>query len=535
MKNSLGKAIILIGALFLSACTKEQLQKLEQFALFDRPVGKVGADFCTMKPDSTKSNLKFIFILDKSGSNQVDYDAGNLAIQGTDVDGSRRYVPLQQFLANAPDDPSVYYSLINFDTNPRAIKNFTNSRTDFGTTIASEHNPNNSSPAQPVDGGFTNYIGALGLASDMIKQDITQSITVSQATGVITSSFYVIFFISDGAPYTNVNNQLVLQDKTFVLNAITGMLGYKAAYPAYVESVQVHTGYYFNVLDPTAQQYLADMAAGGNGNSYTFAAGRSIDFRAFSVPVRQVKHSLRDVFVKNMNTTWWNGKAMPDSDGDGIPDEVELRLGSNPLKADSDDNGVSDFVEYTLLGRPCKDAACSPAGAEPFTSCNAYRQNIPGKPKFGDLDKDGLNDCEESLIGSKRDSWDSNNTWIPDYLAFMNGISFLPGSPFNPFADPDNDGVNNYAEIKGNSPMLYDNSKILGLKTYKYVLEQTSVDTQADCYHLSVSNVATASPNDRIRIWIMEGTAIIDDKRYMRVGEKKMTGGNVDFGSEDFQ
>jgi hypothetical protein len=48
-----------------------------------------------------------------------------------------------------------------------------------------------------------------------------------------------------------------------------------------------------------------------------------------------------------------------DTDNDGLPDAMELLLGTSPQHVDSDGDGVADGVEYPLAGVPLSDP-CAP-------------------------------------------------------------------------------------------------------------------------------------------------------------------------------
>lgn len=517
-----GFLMISVGTL---SCFDQNLDPLSPFAGQDSEFATVRADFCTMDADQVKGNLKFVFVIDKSGSNQNLPDA-----LGTDAQGARRYLPLLNFLGAGAADPTVYYSLVNFSTNASLVQGFTNDRTSFTSLIQRESNPANATPAQPTDGGWTNYLAALTTVNNLISGDIA----AAKLQPEIQSSYYVVIFVSDGAPWVSDTQ---LQSSVDILNAVLTVKGYQETEKEWVESIQIHTGYYYNdSLDTQAQQLLKDMAAKGDGDSYQFSSGQIIDFNQFSVPTRQVKHALRDILVENVNTTWWEGSLLQDSDGDGLPDSVEVASGSDPRNKDTDGNGISDFVEYISTGKPCSDAGCLASKAAPYTSCNRFVKtgwNGVGS-KFTDQDKDLLNDCEESVIlGSKMDTFDSNGDWIPDEMEFRRKMAFLPGR-VETMLDPDNDGVNSYNELKFFTPPAYPNDKVLGLRSYDYDLSVVSQDARHDCYRLVVRNVATIGGDNRIRAYIMENTTIIDDKRFLRIGEAKVSDGTATFTNTTF-
>jgi len=181
-----------------------------------------------------------------------------------------------------------------------------------------------------------------------------------------------------------------------------------------------------------------------------------------------------------------------DSDGDGIPDVIELQNGGNPNDSDSDDDGVPDGLEVNPLGdsdgdgivnfldpdsdndglfdgtemgygclnagtdvsvgncvpdadngstvtspiNPDTDGGGAKDGAEDFNH-NGVVEAGEGDPTAGhpeddaaiiDSDGDGLSDGEEIAIGSDPNDSDSDDDGVPD------------GAELNPYADSDGDG-----------------------------------------------------------------------------------------------
>lgn len=88
----------------------------------------------------------------------------------------------------------------------------------------------------------------------------------------------------------------------------------------------------------------------------------------------------------------------PDGDGDGLPDDVEAYLGTDPHDRDSDHDGIPDLVE--IFGA---------AAAEP-TRVLADR-NGNGKIAAVDPDDDGDGVVDGQQI-------DSDGDGIPDYLEY---------------------------------------------------------------------------------------------------------------------
>lgn len=97
-------------------------------------------------------------------------------------------------------------------------------------------------------------------------------------------------------------------------------------------------------------------------------------------------------------------RADADGDRDGLPDAREARLRTDPAANDSDHDGWSDFDEV-------------------FNAGFGYDPTVP----TADADFDGLGDALERDIGSSPESVDSNGDGVGDFPAFLAGLP--PGGP----------------------------------------------------------------------------------------------------------
>lgn len=514
---------------FVVACKNEALKELDRVTIASVKPASVEADFCTLEADKVKSKLKFIFLVDKSNSNK-NADPSIVGSVASDPSGDLRYTNIKSFVASNPNpatptDDSISFAYIHFSTSATLRKGPTSGKSfmlksEYQQVLESEHHPAGPT-SSPVDTGGTDYLGALTNAHKLIDEDITAAKTQAALTGKVTSSFYVIFFITDGFPKVNG----VAQDPTDIVSRILTVKALEDREKLYVDAVQINTGYYYQNAasrDQNAADLLQQMASTnvGGGNFIEFPNGSSIDFTQFAPPERNVRHILKDVLVTNQNLLWRNGRLERDSDGDGLIDTLELYYHSNLNAADSDGNGVNDGVEYYVLGRPCRDGNCSAGNSEAFPQCGGSA--IP-EGRARDIDNDKLNNCEELLLDSRHSAFDSNGDWIPDEMAWRHELSFLEGSQ-EIGLDSDNDRVLNYEEIKRFTPVRFDNRNIIDLPAYQYTLVKTSESSKQDCYHLSVTNVTTASATDSIRIYVLEAASVIEDRRFIRVAEKKFNG-----------
>lgn len=144
-------------------------------------------------------------------------------------------------------------------------------------------------------------------------------------------------------------------------------------------------------------------------------------------------------------------KIFKDTDLDGIPDDLEIALGSNYLSADSDGDGISDFVEISWAIQNWELRDISNNGLPLWWDLDSDGDGIPDSVEYysaanyPDLEPwqlDRLNDADGDGIPNFLDE-DSNGNGILDSASF--GIN--PWEPIDTdgdgipdFLDPDTDG-----------------------------------------------------------------------------------------------
>ncbi len=133
------------------------------------------------------------------------------------------------------------------------------------------------------------------------------------------------------------------------------------------------------------------------------------------------------------------GLSNVDSDGDGLFDDEELALGTDPNNVDSDGDGINDDAEDTdgdgfsnlLEAQNLTD----PADSNSTPPASVIPDGVTGGA-FTDTDADGLLDSEEVLLGTNPSLSDSNG----------NGVS-------DGDEDTDSDGFSNLLEVNnGTNP-----------------------------------------------------------------------------------
>ncbi len=114
-----------------------------------------------------------------------------------------------------------------------------------------------------------------------------------------------------------------------------------------------------------------------------------------------------------------------DGDGDGLMDEQELQIGTDPNKYDTDGDGANDGDELFTHGTDPKDPNSRPGGSVTL-----------------DADQDGLIDEEELQIGSDPNDVDSDNDRLSDGFE----VREFGTDPLR--ADSDEDGLGDGDELE---------------------------------------------------------------------------------------
>lgn len=96
--------------------------------------------------------------------------------------------------------------------------------------------------------------------------------------------------------------------------------------------------------------------------------------------------------------------ALLDPDDDGLTNQEEASLGTNPNNSDSDSDGLSDFLE-AFYGYDPNDSDSDSNGLSDFNE---------------DLDGDGLSNSEELTLGTSLGDIDTDNDGFSDKVEFDN-------------------------------------------------------------------------------------------------------------------
>jgi hypothetical protein len=215
-----------------------------------------------------------------------------------------------------------------------------------------------------------------------------------------------------------------------------------------------------------AEGLLQRMAELGNGVFRDFEGGEDIDFLSFNFTSLKQGYGLVQTLAMNATAIHGaEGAMLADTDGDGLDDETEQELGTDPAVADSDKqtapaapgatpvlltedlwgDGYNDLVElerdrlgYDPLYQSLPVTACP--GFDPARGVDQL-----------DEDGDGLNGCEENLYGTDRTRPDTDGDGLSDFIEARLGTdpTVREGD-----LDSDFDGVKNMDEVRrGTDPV----------------------------------------------------------------------------------
>jgi hypothetical protein len=175
---------------------------------------------------------------------------------------------------------------------------------------------------------------------------------------------------------------------------------------------------------------------------YSALSNGQTNFPIGSVSTDPTIYEVSHVYALNLHVrARADGTTCIDSDADGLCDEDEIRLGLDPTDPRSFKNAAGKGV--------CLDSIF----VRYESSCRALAAQDLCNPDI-DADSDGLNACEESLLGTSPFDFDTDDDGIPDYLAWIYGYSLTDSKPDQ---DSNGDGISDIMNFKaGLGPnMLY--------------------------------------------------------------------------------
>jgi hypothetical protein len=227
-------------------------------------------------------------------------------------------------------------------------------------------------------------------------------------------------------------------------------------------------------LDPLlAAQAYAVATAGGTTMRVASPGNIKDAMTSLNYASLQRALTIKRFVALNSNVVSRRAEVLVDSDADGIPDEEERRIGTDPVLADSDNDGLGDGVELKMGLKPQN----LPENVDIIRGCNAGQ----------DLDGDRLNDCEERVLGTDACISDTDGDGLPEMVEFLSGTNPLIAEDLQ---DDDRDGTPNIREAETHTDSLSADIAFQQERGYGYDIwdEAPTADGRA-CYGFNIYNV----------------------------------------------
>ncbi|MBI4509332.1 MAG: hypothetical protein HY698_06825 [Deltaproteobacteria bacterium] len=199
---------------------------------------------------------------------------------------------------------------------------------------------------------------------------------------------------------------------------------------------------------------LQEMATAGRGSTLVQQDGLNLLALDYSVPGFLLVR--REFMAWNERAILRQGKLLPDSDGDGLSDDEEAELGTDPKSVDSDGDSVGDGVEHGLAAPGLEFNPLVPS-----TPAQCSLIDLPGD----DRDLDGLTDCEEAVLRTDPTLVDSDGDALPDLVEVRRGGNALIDDTLS---DSDLDGVRNGDELRGGLALWENDAQSELEYSYRY-------------------------------------------------------------------
>ena len=477
----------------------------------------ISGSICTDPPEATNYPVKILFVIDTSGSMQF-------------TDPNKR---IEQAVSGLVDrlkaNPSVTFGLITFNgiirvnsADPTPTAQNPNTPFDHVTAQSLGKNPNflpgsdpviqSAIPSITLRDAVTDYQGALGatyrvlarhdqrlsrghdpqqvrlrlplrwMAEPAVRRQLHEPAGVQPVCADRTT--LPAYLQNDSSPELKTCQASTTSPTRFTPRSTRSMrrailsVGDMRFHTVWLRDPNDMVSGMFGYNPDDAKMLLSTMALDhGNGTFADFYKGDDVNFTKVDYSAILRPFGLAQVLAFNQNAKPGPSAYIVDTDGDGLSDDEEYMLGTDPLQVDTDGDGYSDGFEQQRLAQ----------GFDP---------KDPNKPFYpctdrSDLDGDGLLDCEEAVVGTDPRLMDSDGDHIPDGLEVRYGTD--PLTPDDAI-DSDADGVFNLQEFAAHTdpqnvdPVLYRDHRA------SYSIVDKGQDAgQRHCYDFTADHIELAS------------------------------------------
>ncbi len=306
-------------------------------------------------------------------------------------------------------------------------------------------------------GGPLSLANALELSQSLLSGEMADQCAGSRARG----SYTVVLVTFQQAPQASCalsrdNPCLGAADCAQCLaelqtHRLRGLMKLRGAGPVNVLPIYVTGG----SPDATAQAQIAAIAAAASSaprvtspNNLASVLG-SLDLAGLERPFELVS-----ALATNRSAKARLGQLFADSDADGLTDEEEQALGTDPRNPDTDGDGLMDGVEVR--------AGLDPLTIDVLQGCSAWQ----------DRDRDGLTECEEKLLGTDDCMGDTDGDGLPDLVEAFAGTNPLQHEQNR---DSDGDGLPNLLEVRQHTDPLSDDLAFAASRSYAYEVSEQPI------------------------------------------------------------
>jgi Bacterial TSP3 repeat len=427
---------------------------------------------CATTADGVLFPTKVVLLLDTSS-----------AVRASGPDAIAFEVTTLQALFQGASGRSLSFAVAAFDSTARALTppGFV-SGADLTGVAGQLSTALGASGTTEPDG--RDYGAALSLARAMIEADLAAT-----PAGVRQRTRYVISVLGagDDVPALDADGWAIVQETATDITASIDR-----------ENAGEIFGQFLFLGDQTnpAVPFLTAISASLRG-SFTLLTGENplnlgrVDTRPLLTPFVH-----KQLIVWNRNVIATKDGFKVDSDGDGLTDEEEIALGTDPFNPDTDGDGISDGVEVRLAS----------LGFDPLVP-NIVPQ-CTAADLVTDTDGDGLTDCEEKLLGTDPTLVDTDGDGAPDIVEFFANTNYLINDAS---LDYDYDGTTNLQELIIHSDPWTSDQTLQSDSGYRYRIDtaQAAAGDTTDCISMRVANVGllpTGASVDRLGNPVPAGT-----------------------------
>ncbi|MCA9513977.1 MAG: hypothetical protein KC635_03460 [Myxococcales bacterium] len=436
-------------ALALGACTEADLFST------DRPPKEpdrvtLSGRVCADDPQTARYPLRVVLLVDRAaGPLFSDYDPAALRVK-----------LMSSFVQSALSQPETAIAIVGYAGDARKLAPTEGSFTkNPGQLLAALELLSLPSPCLGP-GQCRDYLDGIRAARALIEADMA---SLSAGARVLTQ--YVVVHVAAGRqePYATgcgaadvaCERQREVDEVTSLREAVAarGAAGLRyhvihlAAYPDAADDDEVAAG-------------LEQVALAGRGLYQRFESASGLGPAAFDLlDVRTVLRA-KHLVVANVNAKPTPDGPALDSDGDGLSDDEERGLGTDPTARDSDLDGITDLVEVLTGLRPLE--------VDTPIACAAVSAGA-------DTDRDGLTDCDERLVGTDPSLVDTDGDGAPDRLELVLGLDYLNADAEG---DRDGDGIKNGDELLAHSDPRSTDIDAHFTFGYRYAITDEGVRTE---------------------------------------------------------